>query len=414
MKQTLLMVFFSLIGLLLLKSIIMILTVNNNNLAENALESFTSEFGTCSLVVRSPGRINLIGEHTDYNNGFVLPAAIDKHIYIAVSDRTDNEIHLIAGNLNRKHCTTLEELNTGSEQWPAYVLGIVQQLQINQYPIKGFNAYINGDVPVGSGMSSSAAVECATIFALNELFNLNIETLEMVRLSKKAENEFVGLQCGIMDMFASMMGIKDRAIQLDCRSLLYEYFPLNLNKTKIVLFDTQVKHSLANGEYNIRKKQCEEGVALLKTIYPQVESLRDVNFSMLEMNLRNMASPVVYNRCRFIVEENLRVQMACQYLIRNDIGEFGKKMFASHKGLSELYEVSCKELDLLADMAKGETAVLGARMMGGGFGGCTINLINEEMIEPLFDKFSKEYFEQTGLELKMYITSPQQGTERVA
>ena len=331
-----------------------------------------------------------------------------------MAKRNDNAIRLYSCDFKESFNCSLDDLVVPKGHWAAYMLGVVQQVKKYGFVLTGFNAVLISDVPVGGGMSSSAAIECAMIFALNELFDLKLERLEMVKLAKKAENEFVGVQCGIMDMFASIMGKEDAVIRLDCRSLLYEYFPLNLYKTKIVLFDTQVKHSLAGGEYNIRRKQCEEGVALLQPVYPKVESLRDVNFSMLDLNLKNTATPVVYNRCRFIVEENLRVQMACQLLIRNDPKEFGRKMYSSHRGLSELYEVSCKELDLLVDMAKQETGIMGARMMGGGFGGCTINLIKEEMIEGIYEKLSKEYFEQTGLELKMYVTAPQKGTERIA
>jgi galactokinase len=377
-------------------------------------EQFSRHFFATPLIVRSPGRINLIGEHTDYNNGFVLPAAVDKYIYSGVSARMDNQIHLIAGNLNKKHITNLFELNTEEDGWSAYILGVVQQLQLANFPVGGFNIYITGDVPVGAGMSSSAAVECAVLFALNELFNFKLDRLQMVKLAKKAENDFVGVQCGIMDMFASMMGKKNMAIQLDCRSLQYEYFPLELHKHKIVLYDTQVKHSLAGGEYNLRRQQCEEGVKLLRQIYPNLESLRDVNFSMLEMNLKNMASETVYNRCRYVVEENLRLQAGCMLLQRHDIAGFGEKMFASHKGLKNLYEVSSKELDILVDMAADEPGIAGARMMGGGFGGCTINIIREDCIEPIYERFASTYQNQTGLELKMYVTSPQQGTERIA
>lgn len=331
-----------------------------------------------------------------------------------MAKRNDNAIRLYSCDFKESFNCSLDDLVVPKGHWAAYMLGVVQQVKKYGFVLTGFNAVLISDVPVGGGMSSSAAIECAMIFALNELFDLKLERIEMVKLAKKAENEFVGVQCGIMDMFASIMGKEDAVIRLDCRSLLYEYFPLNLYKTKIVLFDTQVKHSLAGGEYNIRRKQCEEGVALLQPVYPKVESLRDVNFSMLDLNLKNTATPVVYNRCRFIVEENLRVQMACQLLIKNDLKEFSRKMHSSHRGLSELYEVSCKELDLLVDMAKQETGIMGARMMGGGFGGCTINLIKEEMIEGIYEKLSKEYFEQTGLELKMYVTAPQKGTERIA
>ena len=240
----------------------------------------------------------------------MLPAAIDKAAYVAMAKRNDNAIRLYSCDFKESFNCSLDDLVVPKGHWAAYMLGVVQQVKKYGFVLTGFNAVLISDVPVGGGMSSSAAIECAMIFALNELFDLKLERLEMVKLAKKAENEFVGVQCGIMDMFASIMGKEDAVIRLDCRSLLYEYFPLNLYKTKIVLFDTQVKHSLAGGEYNMRRKQCEEGVALLQPVYPKVESLRDVNFSMLDLNLKNTATPVVYNRCRFIVEENLRVPLA--------------------------------------------------------------------------------------------------------
>ncbi len=363
-----------------------------------------------SVIVRSPGRINLIGEHTDYNNGFVLPAAIDKAAYVGIIKRSDNEIHLYAADINESHQTQLDELFSPQHHWSAYLLGVVDQLRKNGYEISGFEAVLKSDVPVGAGMSSSAAIECACIAALNELFELNIDKLSLVKLAQKAENEFVGVQCGIMDMFASVMGKKNMAIQLDCRSLQYEYFPLELNDYRIVLFDTGVKHSLAGGEYNLRRKQCEEGVAVLNEIYPSVKSLRDVNMHMIEMTLKEKVDEVIYKRCRYVVEENHRLLSGCILLQRNDIAGFGKKMFATHKGLSEDYEVSCPELDALVNWVKTDPEVAGARMMGGGFGGCTINLIKNDVIDKVIDRLQAQYQTAFGKELKVYVTTPQDGT----
>ncbi len=374
---------------------------------------FKQLFGNESDIafVKSPGRINLIGEHTDFNEGFVLPAAIDKAVYVAMSKRTDGEIHIKAETLNSHHHTNTKDLSVGDNEWSGYLLGVVQQLQKAGHTISGFNAVVDGDVPVGAGMSSSAAVECATLFALNEIFSLNLDKITMVKMAQKAENEFVGVKCGIMDMFASVFGKKGHVIKLDCRNLRYDYYPLNLNDCKIVLFDTQVKHSLMGGEYNLRRQQCEEGVTALKTIYPEIKNLRDVSLDMVEMTLVNLVPPVIYNRCKYIVEENMRLQTGCELLIRNDLAGFGKKMFETHEGLTSLYEVSCTELDLLVGFAKGEPAILGARMMGGGFGGCTINIIKENEIDRVSKYFSDNYFDTTGLELKTYITAAENGTE---
>jgi galactokinase len=216
-----------------------------------------------------------------------------------------------------------------------------------------------------------------------------------------------------MDMFASVMGKDAQVIQLDCRDLSYQYFPLNLGDYKIVLFDTGVKHSLAGGEYNLRRQQCEQGVAVLKERFPEVNSLRDANLSMLDEQFRSAVSPTVYNRCLYVIEENLRLETGCKLLLQNDILGFGKQMHGSHKGLSELYEVSCKELDFLVDLSKQEEAIAGARMMGGGFGGCTINLIESSSIEVIYEKFSKEYKSAMGKELNMYVTLPSEGSQLV-
>ena len=375
---------------------------------------FVESYGYAPQVVaKSPGRINLIGEHTDYNLGFVLPAAIDKAAHVGVARRDDNLIRLFAKDLGEDHQVDINLIAPKPGHWSAYVLGVVDQLQKLDKPLSGFDLVLTCDVPTGAGMSSSAAVECATAFALNALFDLHLERLDLVRLAQKAENEFVGVKCGIMDMFASVMGKDAQVIQLDCRDLSYQYFPLNLGDYKIVLFDTGVKHSLAGGEYNLRRQQCEQGVAVLKERFPEVNSLRDANLSMLDEQFRSAVSPTVFNRCLYVIEENLRLETGCKLLLQNDILGFGKQMHGSHKGLSELYEVSCKELDFLVDLSKQEEAIAGARMMGGGFGGCTINLIESSSIEVIYEKFSKEYQSAMGKELNMYVTLPSEGSQLV-
>ncbi len=372
---------------------------------------FKQQFNVVPLIASAPGRINLIGEHTDYNNGFVLPAAIDKAAYIGIHKRTDDAIHLYAIDMDEHFITTVQVLNKVEFHWSGYLLGIVDQLKKMGASITGFNAVLTCNVPIGGGMSSSAAIECATIFALNQLFQLQLQRLDMVKLAQQAENQFVGVKCGIMDMFASMMGKKDHVIQLDCSNLHYTYFPLALQNYKIVLLDTQVKHSLASGQYNIRRQQCEQGVSIIQKKYPQVKSLRDVTIEMLDNDFIKQVGIVIYHRCVFIVQEIERVAAACIDLQNNDLENFGKKMYAAHEGLSKLYQVSCTELDLLVDLAKNETAIIGARMMGGGFGGCTINLIEQNAIEDIYNRFSKKYELHTGKQLKMYITTPQDGAQ---
>ena len=257
-------------------------------------------------------------------------------VYIAINVREDEKICLVANDLNDSFTTKLDSINRVEKSWSNYILGIVDQLLKKVSPLKGFNAVLGGDVPIGAGLSSSAAVECATIFALNELFILNLGKLSMVKLAQKAEHEFAGVQCGIMDQFANMFGKKDHVIRLDCRSLEYEYFPFCMDEVEIVLFDTQVKHSLASSEYNLRRSQCEEAVALIQKYVPEVKSLRDVTLGMLEKYLLKK-NAIVYNRCKYIVEENIRLQAACNDLVNADMKAFGERMYATHEGLSKLY-----------------------------------------------------------------------------
>jgi galactokinase len=383
-----------------------------NNCANLVQSQFAKQFGQHQLLVKSPGRINLIGEHTDYNLGFVLPAAIDKAIYIAIGKRTDSNICLTAADLDQSIEANLENLQPSPKQWPNYLLGIADQLKKKGYSIGGFNAVIAGDVPLGAGLSSSAAVECATIFALNELFELGISKLDMVRLAQKAENEFVGLQCGIMDMFASMFGKQDAVIQLDCRSLDYHYMPFHQDGFQIVLLDTCVKHSLASTAYNIRRLECESGVAVIAQVYPEVKSLRDANLEMVESLLAG-GDVKVYQRCKFIVAEIARLQAGCQDLVEGKIDAFGLKMFETHIGLSKEYEVSCVELDFLADYAKAQTGVIGARMMGGGFGGCTINLVKDASVDAFIAGAAVAFKNRFQQDLKSYIVAIGDGTSLI-
>ncbi len=358
-----------------------------------------------------PGRVNLIGEHTDYNEGFVLPAAIDKAIYLAISPRTDNRIHAVAHDLGKSRDVSLSEL-TPTHSWLDYLLGVVAQLRLAGHTVGGFNCVFTGTIPIGSGLSSSAALENAVGFALNELFNLGIDRMTLLRMSQRAENEFVGAKVGIMDMFASMMGKANHVIKLDCRSLQYEYAPLSTKAIRIVLCDSQVKHSLVTSEYNTRRAECEAGVRFLKTFYPDIHSLRDVTMDMLDKHLRD-ADALIYKRCSYVVQENARVVDAVRALEANDLSTFGQLMYSSHAGLSEKYEVSCPELDSLVDIARRQSGVFGARMMGGGFGGCTINLIEAAAVETFAANIRHEYKERTGKDTLIYVCSLQDGTHRM-
>ena len=362
-----------------------------------------------TVVVRSPGRINLIGEHTDYNEGFVLPAAIDKAAYLAVTPREDGEIHLTSIDLHDTYSGNIEDFTRTEKSWPNYILGVADQLRQRGSLTKGFDAALTADVPIGAGLSSSAAVENAVVMALNAIEDIDLDKLSMVKISQKAEHTYPRLMCGIMDMFASMFGKKNNVIKLDCRSLAYEYEPFDMDGFRILLLDSNVKHSLNTTEYNVRRMQCEEGVALVKEHHPEVKTLRDVTPDMLNKYVLPV-NELVFRRCSYVLEENSRLLTACQFLENGDLKAFGKKMFASHDGLSKKYEVSCPELDFLVNQVRGNEAVLGARMMGGGFGGCTINLVKEDAVQQLIEEISQAYQSSTGLEVKAYITNIEEGT----
>lgn len=383
------------------------------SIAHTIKDRYKELFDGEPIVVRSPGRVNIIGEHTDYNEGFVLPAAIDKASYVAVGRRDDDNIKLYSEEFSEPFDVTLSTLAPTDKGWPNYILGVADQLVKSGHAIKGFNLVLSGDVPIGAGLSSSASIECATGFALSELFGLSIPRLELVKMAQRAEHLFAGVRVGIMDMFASVFGKRDHVIKLDCRSLDYEYVPLKMDGIKIVLFNSNVEHSLASSEYNTRRQQCEAGVALLKKNYPEVQSLRDATMEMLHKYVEPV-DPLIYKRCKYVVEEKERLLGGCEDLKRGDIKALGQKMFQTHNGLSTEYEVSCKELDFLVDQVRNNEAVLGARMMGGGFGGCTINLVKEEAIEELVRETTAAYSQQMNLELLTYIAQIEDGTSVIS
>ena len=365
-------------------------------------------FESNPLIARSPGRINIIGEHTDYNYGFVLPAAIDKSITVAVEKRSDQQVCLYASASGSKYECHFDEIRPVGD-WPDYVLGVVQQLRELGFALGGFTLVLDGNVPIGAGLSSSAAVECAVLFALDHLFGCNLDRFRMAGIAQAAEHAFAGVQCGIMDQFASLFGKKDHAIRLDCESMQYEYIPLQMEGLKIVLLNTNVSHSLASSEYNVRRQQCEQGVQWIRKQYPTVRSLRDATGEMLQ-NCVLHRDTVIYKRCRYVLEENQRLLSACTDLQNGNMAALGEKMFRSHVGLSREYEVSCRELDLLVNWVATDPAVLGARMMGGGFGGCTINLVQEQEIDRLVTSLGEKYYAATGLQLSAYTVSIENGT----
>ncbi len=376
-------------------------------------DKFKELFTYTPLLVRSPGRINLIGEHTDYNDGFVLPAAIDKEMILAVAKNDSDTCRLFSIDFNEAVAFNLQDFKPSEKGWPNYIMGVVDQLQKAGHQVGGFDCVFGGDVPIGAGLSSSAALECGTAFALNKLFDLKVDKISLIKYSQKAEHVFAGVMCGIMDQFASVMGKKDYAIQLDCRSLEFNYFPLNLREYQIILCDTGVKHALASSEYNTRRMECEQGVAKVQEKHPEVRSLRDVTLAMLEEATQEL-TPTIYKRCRYVIEENERLLSGCKLLEQGDIRGFGEKMYGSHEGLSTQYEVSCPELDFLVDYTKNVPSVVGARMMGGGFGGCTINLVAIEEKENFIGELAKAYQAQFGIELKTYEVTISDGTGLVA
>lgn len=380
--------------------------------SENMItEVFGRQFGSeATLVFRSPGRINLIGEHTDYNEGFVLPAAVDRYVQVAASKRNDDTISLFAIQFNEAFEVHIDDIKPIEDSWTNYVLGVVDQLIKRGYTIGGFNMVVDGDVPVGAGLSSSAAIECAVCSALNELFGLNIEKFDIVKICQIAEHTYPGVKCGIMDQFASVFGKKDHALKLDCRSLDYEEVPLKLEGYKIVLLNTNVKHSLGSTAYNTRRQECATGVDMVSKHKDGIHSLRDVTVEMLE---QYVTEPLIHQRCRYVVEENIRVMKAIEHMRKGNIRGLGEQMYRSHQGLSKEYEVSCPELDWLVEAVKDNPDVAGARMMGGGFGGCTINIIKEDAINALTERLAKDYRKAMNKELTVYIATTSNGTQNI-
>lgn len=383
-----------------------------NQLPNTVKQVFIENFSQEPMLVRSPGRVNLIGEHTDYNGGFVLPAATDKASYLAIYASDSEKGTWISIDMNEKVEVDFKVITEmPNHRWANYILGVIEQFQKRGIKVQPFNCVMAGDVPIGSGMSSSAALESAVSFAINEMNQVGLDKKQLARLAQQAENEFIGVNCGIMDMFASIHGKENNVMRLDCETLEFEYFPLNLGDYKIVLFDTGVKHNLVESEYNLRRQQCEEGLAFFRKYFDKsVKNLSQVPLAWLQSS-RSQLNSVVYNRCQYVIEENQRILSACEDLQAGNLADFGIKMTATHEGLRNLYEVSCQELDFLVDAVWHETSVLGSRMMGGGFGGCTINLIKADEIDELYGRLSVSYKQETGIDLKMYSVVTANGTE---
>jgi galactokinase len=372
---------------------------------------FVERFGNDCAVYTSPGRINLIGEHTDYNGGFVFPGAIDKGIYAAIKLNDMNKVHAFSIDYNEYAEFGLNEEDKPNESWARYIFGVCREIQKRGYQVKGFDTVFFGNVPLGAGMSSSAALESTFAFALNDLLNLNIDKFELARIGQSTEHNYCGVKCGIMDQFASLFGKAGHLMRLNCATMEFEYFPFNPKGYKVVLLDTVVKHELASSAYNRRRESCENACAHIAAKHPEVKYLSDATLAMLnEVDVEIPAED--YMRAEYVIGEKQRVLDVCDALEKGDYETVGDRMYGTHYGMSKLYEVSCEELDFLNDIAK-ECGVTGSRVMGGGFGGCTINLVKEE----LYDKFiamAKEKFNaKFGHEPKVYDVVISDGARRL-
>ncbi len=374
---------------------------------------FVSRFQAEPLLVTSPGRINLIGEHTDYNDGYVLPAAIDKYIIGGFSKSNNNSCILHSINYDEEISITLDDLEPRAKgNWVNYVLGVIHEIRALGRDIGGFCLTIGGNIPEGAGLSSSAALENCVAIGLNELFQLDLSKEELISVSMRAEQNFVGVACGIMDQYASMFGKKDHAILLDCENLEAKLLPIQSDDYQWVLLNTQVEHSLVDSPFNQRKEECKSGVKELQKSFDNIASLRHANINQLDI-IRSKISDLVYKRCSYVLEENERVLKAKKALESKDWKELGTLLYASHEGLKTKYEVSCPELDFLVDQTKSRKEVPGSRMMGGGFGGCTLNLVSTSYVDSFIKEMNDLYRDNFNMELEAYVVSITDGTHLV-
>lgn len=382
----------------------------NTPLIQSTTDFFEKSFGSSpQKIVLSPGRINIIGEHIDYNDGFVLPAAIDKVICFAFEKTNSDTSTIVAIDLDESFEINVENPVTLNEViWTNYFRGVLQQIQNKGLIIGNFNCVFSSTIPIGSGLSSSAALECGLLYGLNELFHLDITPVDLALMGQSAEH-WVGINCGIMDQFASVMGKENQVIKIDCRTLEYEYHKADFSDYSLVLFDSNVKHSLFTSAYNQRRQECEQGLAILTAHFLEVTSFRDATEEQL-LSIQDTMSEDVFKRSHYAIKEIKRVTLACEALDRGDILTLGQLLFDTHEGLSKEYEVSCAELDMIVDTLKQDPAVIGSRMMGGGFGGCTINLIKKGEEDAIKTKLTQLYQATFGIELKTYEVKISNGT----
>ncbi|MFZ0640412.1 MAG: galactokinase [Candidatus Acidiferrales bacterium] len=375
---------------------------------------FKSRFGDWPQIYRAPGRVNLIGDHTDYNDGFVLPAAIGFYCWIAISRRSDNTFVISSENMQETVTAHAENLSRDAfAKWSRYPLGVIQQLTNSGYPLGGANIYISSEVPMGAGLSSSAAIEVASAYALLGLFGYEIEPLRVALLCQQAENNFVGARCGIMDQFVSCHGQARHALFLDCRSLEYRGIRIP-DRIRLIICNTMVQRDLGSkdSQYNARRAECEEGVRRLAEVLPNVRALRDVTLADLE-KYRDRLTSIVYKRCRHVITENERVRQMASALKSNNTELIGKLMEASHRSLRDDYEVSCPGLDLMVSLAMQQEGVYGARMTGAGFGGCTVNIVDADFAAQFQNRVGAAYFAETGRRPEIYICEASECAGRV-
>ncbi len=371
---------------------------------------FREMFGASPRIFRAPGRVNVIGEHTDYNDGFVMPAAIEFYTWVAAAERKDRALEAYSDRFDEKISLSLDTLaGPPRRHWSDFIRGVAAVLQNAGYKLPGANLVIHGEVPLGAGLSSSASLEVATALSLSSLAGADVPPLELVKLCQKAEHEYVGTHCGIMDQFIAVFGAAGHALMLDCRSLEYQLLPIP-HDLRLVVCNSMVRHELAFGEYNRRRADCEEGVKLLQPHLPGIRALRDVGVADLEA-FKQVLPTTVYRRCRHVVTENQRVLAAAKALQSGDADRFGHLMYRSHASLRDDYQVSCRELDLLVDLASSSPGVYGARMTGGGFGGCTVNLIRADAAASFKEHIAQAYGEATDIVPEIYICEPAQGAQ---
>lgn len=361
-------------------------------------KEFIKHFQGNPLIITSPGRINLIGEHTDYNGGHVLPAAINKGIVMAMAANGNNHLNLRALDYNETREVTLENPAPKGD-WSDYITGVVLEMKNRNIPIDGFDMAFLGNVPIGSGLSSSAALECGVAIGLDKLFHSDLSKFELSRISQLAENNFVGVQCGLMDQYASLFGKENNILCLNCKTNTHEYLNVDFEGFELILCNSGVNHSLATSDYNSRRDECKEGLSAINNkIARPVDFLCDIDVDTFR-TYEVCMSATVFKRCNYVVNENLRVINACQLIKEKDIQGVGELMYESHLGLSEEFEVSCPELDYLVNCTKDVKGILGSRMMGGGFGGCTINLVKSEDIGFFNEDLAKKYSSKFGRKL---------------